>query len=55
VAKVLPPIVINGVRYRVLRLESGSAARSSCCATTMAIFGVYGRNAQVAFSAVPLC
>jgi hypothetical protein len=40
VAKVLPAITVNGVRYRVLKLEAGTR--------------VYGRNAQTALSAAPL-
>jgi hypothetical protein len=51
----MPPIVVNGVRYTVLRLsgEGGNLAfllRSE----SGELFGVYRRNAQQALSAAPL-
>jgi hypothetical protein len=54
VSKVLPPIVVNGVRYRVLRLEGGSGLRFLLRSDGGQLFGVYGRNAQTALSAAPL-
>ena len=53
VAKILPPIVVNGIRYRVLRLE-GKGLRFLLRSKDGDLFGVYGRNAQVAMSAAPL-
>jgi hypothetical protein len=51
----MPPIVVHGVRYSVLKLseDRGNVAyllRSE----TGEIFGVYRRNAQEALSAAPL-
>jgi hypothetical protein len=55
VAKALPPITVNGVRYRVLRLEPGtSGPRYLLRNDAGELFGVYGRNAQTALSAAPL-
>ncbi len=53
-SKVLPPIVVNGIRYRVLRLEGGSGLRFLLRSDDGRLFGVYGRNAQTALSAAPL-
>jgi hypothetical protein len=53
VSNVLPPIVVNGVRYRVLRLEGGGL-RFLLRSDDGELFGVYGRNAQSALSAAPL-
>ena len=55
-AKVLPPIVVNGVRYRVLRLEGGKYGRPKFLLRSDDgdLFGIYGRNAQAAMSAAPL-
>jgi hypothetical protein len=53
VSKLLPPIVVNGVRYRVLRLEGGGL-RFLLRSDAGELFGVYGRNAQTALSAAPL-
>jgi hypothetical protein len=56
VAKVLPPIVVNGIRYRVLRLEAGKYGRPKFLLRSDDgdLFAVYGRNAQEALSAAPL-
>jgi hypothetical protein len=55
VAKALPPITVNGVRYRVLRLGPGaSGPRYLLRNDAGELFGVYGRNAQSALSAAPL-
>jgi hypothetical protein len=43
VSKVLPPMVVNGARYRVLRLEGGGGLRFLLRSD---VFGVYARNAQ---------
>ena len=53
-SKVLPPIVVNGVRCRVLRLEGGGGPRFLLRNDEGELFGVYGRNAQTALSAAPL-
>jgi len=52
VARVLPPIVVNGVRYRVLLLE-GKGLRFLLRSNHGDLFGVYGHNAQAAMSAAP--
>jgi hypothetical protein len=56
VAKVLPPIVANGIRYRVLRLEGGKYGRPKFLLRNGDgdLFAVYGRNGQAAMSAAPL-
>jgi len=56
VAKSLPPIVTNGIRYRVLRLDGGKPGRPRFLLRSddEDLFGVYGRNAQAALSAAPL-
>jgi hypothetical protein len=55
VAKSLPAIVVNGIRYRVLRLAGGRGGpRFLLRSETGELFGVYGRNAQAALSAAPL-
>jgi hypothetical protein len=55
VSKVLPPIVVNGVRYRVLRLKGGGGGlRFLLRSDGGELFGVYARNAQTALSAAPL-
>jgi len=56
VSKVLPPIVVNGVRCRVLRLDGGKPGRPKFLLRSDDgdLFGVYGRNAQAALSAAPL-
>jgi hypothetical protein len=55
VAKALPPITVNGVRYRVLSLGPGSAGPRYLLRNAAGeLFGVYGRNAQSALSAAPL-
>jgi hypothetical protein len=54
VSKLLPPIVVNGVRYRVLRLEGGGGLRFLLRSDGGDLFGVYGRNAQTVLSAAPL-
>jgi hypothetical protein len=54
VSKVLPPIVVNGARYRVLRLEGGGGLRFLLRSDDGELFGVYARNAQTALSAAPL-
>ena len=53
-SKVLPPIFVNGVRYRVLRLAGGGGPRFLLRSDAGELFGVYGRNAQTALSAAPL-
>ncbi len=53
-AKALSPIVVNGVRYRVLRLGLGTGPRYLLRNDAGELFGVYGRNAQAALSAAPL-
>ena len=55
-AKVLPPIVVNGIRYRVLRLDGGKYGRPRFILRNDDgdLFAVYGRNAQSAMSAAPL-
>ena len=54
-AKVLPPIVVNGVRYRVLRLEGGEHGPKFLLRNDDGeLFGVYTRNAQAALTAAPL-
>ena len=51
----LPPITINGVRYRVLKLEdSARGPRYLLRSDDGDLFGVYGWNAQAALSAAPL-
>lgn len=52
-SKLLPPIVVNGVRYRVLRLEGGGL-RFLLRGDDGRLSGVYGRNAQSTLSAAPL-
>jgi hypothetical protein len=54
VSKVLPPIIVSGVRYRVLRLEGEGGPRFLLRSDAGELFGVYGRNAQAALSAAPL-
>ena len=56
VSKVLPPIVVNGIRYRVLRLDGGNYGRPRFLLRNDDgdLFAVYGRNAQAALSAAPL-
>jgi hypothetical protein len=54
VAKSLPPITVNGVRYRALRLGPGSGPRYLLRNDAGELFGVYGRNAQSALSAALL-
>jgi hypothetical protein len=55
VSKLVPPIVVNGVRYRVLRLDDGgSGLRYLLRSDSGELFGVYGRKAQTALSAAPL-
>ena len=54
-AKALPLITVNGIRYRVLRLDPGaSGPRYLLRNDAGELFGVYGRNAQSALSAAPL-
>ena len=54
-AKALPTIVVNGIRYRVLRLDSGKyGPRFLLRNPDGELFGVYRRNAQTAMSAAPL-
>jgi hypothetical protein len=55
VSKVLPPIIVNGVRCRVLRLEGGKRGpRFLLRRDDGNLFGVYGRNGQAVLSAAPL-
>jgi hypothetical protein len=55
VSKILPPIVVNGLRYRVLRLEGGKRGpRFPLRSDDGDLFGVYGRNGQAVLSAAPL-
>ena len=53
---MLPPIVVNGIRYRVLRLDGGKYGRPRFVLRNDDgdLFAVYGRNAQSAMSAAPL-
>jgi hypothetical protein len=52
---VLPPITLNGIRYRVLRLEGEAGGmRFLLRSDAGELFGVYARNAQTALSAAPL-
>jgi hypothetical protein len=55
VSRVVSPIVVNGIRYSVLRLdrERGNV-RFLLRSESGELFGVYGRNAQEALSAAPL-
>jgi len=54
-ARLLPPIVINGERYNVLRLDGGrSNVRFILRNGLGELYGVYRRNAQAALSAAPL-
>jgi hypothetical protein len=52
-SRVLPPIVVNGVRYAVLRLDGLGNVRFLLRSPSGDLFGVYGRNAQQALSAAP--
>jgi hypothetical protein len=55
VAKTLPPITVNGVRYRVLSFGPGSSGPRYLLRNDAGeLFGVYGRNARSALSAAPL-
>ena len=55
VAKALPPITVNGVRYRVLSFGPGSSGPRYLLRNDAGeLFGVYGRNARSALSAAPL-
>ena len=55
VAKLLPPVVVNGIRYRVLRLGAAKwGPKFLLRSDDGALYGVYGRNAQVLLSAAPL-
>jgi hypothetical protein len=53
---VLPPIVVNGVHYRVLRFEGEAGGMRFLLRNDAGeLFGVYGRNAQnPALAAAPL-
>jgi hypothetical protein len=54
VSRVLSPLTLNGVRYRVLRLDGSGNLRFLLRSDTGELFGVYRRNAQPALSAAPL-
>jgi hypothetical protein len=55
VSKVLPPIIVKGIRYRVLRLEGGKRGpRFLLRSDDGDLFGVYARNGQAVLSAAPL-
>jgi hypothetical protein len=53
VSKLLLPIVVNGVRYRVLEGGKGEP-RFLLRSDDGDLFGVYGRNGQAVLSAAPL-
>jgi hypothetical protein len=54
-ARAVPPITVNGVRYRVLRLATGTVGSRYLLRNDAGeLFGVYGRNAQSVLSAAPL-
>ena len=53
-ARIVAPIVVNGIRYAVLRLEGAGNLRFLLRSQNGELFGVYGRNAQEALGAAPL-
>lgn len=53
-SRVVARIVVNGIRYAVLRLDGPGNLRFLLRSPTGELFGVYGRNAQQALSAAPL-
>ena len=53
-SRVVARIVVNGIRYAVLRLDGPGNLRFLLRSPTGELFGVYGRNAQQALSATPL-
>jgi hypothetical protein len=51
----MPPIVVNGVRYSVLKLSEDRGNLAFLLRSESGeLFGVYRRNAQEALSAAPL-
>ena len=53
-SRVVARIVVNGIRYAVLRLDGSGNLRFLLRSPTGELFGVFGRNAQQALSAAPL-